>query len=96
MSKLITVNKAEKEIKRLQHFVALVENYEANTLDKWIIKEYAYTNSVREVVSRADRKGMDIDQEYAKSVIKGKPNDELHKILKSGYMARIKPNQKKY
>ena len=51
-SKLITVERAEKEINRLQKYIELVENYEANTLEKWIVKEYAYTNSVVEVVKR--------------------------------------------
>ena len=42
-SKLITVERAEKEINRLQKYIELVENYEADTLEKWIVKEYAYT-----------------------------------------------------
>jgi hypothetical protein len=47
MTKLITVERAKSEIKRLQYYVNLVESYEADTLDKAIIKEYAFTNSVK-------------------------------------------------
>jgi hypothetical protein len=42
---LITVRKAKEEIKRLQFYINLVEDYEADTLEKLIIKEYAFENS---------------------------------------------------
>jgi hypothetical protein len=44
------VNRDKKEIERLEEYIGLVENYEDNTLEKWIVKEYAYTNSLVEVV----------------------------------------------
>jgi hypothetical protein len=55
-TKLITVSRAQAEIKRLQQYISLVEEYQADTLEKWIIKEYAYTNSITEVVKRATAK----------------------------------------
>jgi hypothetical protein len=94
-TKLITVQRAEKEVKRLMHFINLAENYDADTLEKWVIKEYAFTNSVTEIVKRAHNKGIPLTKEYASSVIKGKATDELHRILKSGYMARITPKKGK-
>jgi len=66
--KLITVPRAQAEIRRLQQYLTKVEEYQADTLEKWIIREYAYTNSITEVVKRANAKGMNIDQPYAKSV----------------------------
>lgn len=48
MAKLITVQRAEKAMQQLQYYI-LVESYEADTLEKWIIKEYAYTNRLVEV-----------------------------------------------
>ncbi|MDR4948128.1 hypothetical protein [Neobacillus cucumis] len=57
-TKLITIPRAEAEIRRLQQYITLVEEYPADTLEKWIIKEYAYTNSITEVVKRANAKGM--------------------------------------
>jgi hypothetical protein len=61
----------------------------------WIIKEYAYTNSITEVVKRANAKGMPLDQAYAKSILKGKAGDELHRMLRSGYLARLKPKKER-
>lgn len=79
--KLITVSKAQTEIKRLQQYITFVEEYQADTLEKWIIKEeYAYTNSITQVVKRSNAKGITLDQSYAKSVLKGKASDELHRM----------------
>jgi hypothetical protein len=94
-SKLITVPRAQAEIGRLQQYITMVEEYEADTLKKWIIKEYAYTNSITKVVKRANAKGVTLDQSYAKSVLKGKTGDELHRMLKSGYLARLKPKKER-
>ncbi len=49
LANLITLRRAKEEIKRLQDYVDLAENYEANTLEKFIIKEYAFTNSIEEI-----------------------------------------------
>jgi hypothetical protein len=73
----------------------MVEEYQADTLEKWIIKEYAYTNSITEVVKRANAKGMPLDQAYAKSILKGKAGDELHRMLRSCYLARLKPKKER-
>lgn len=99
MVKLITVRKAKEEIKRLQHYVDLVEGYDANTLDKLIIKEYAVTNSIVKIElmlkERKSRFSADqITREYIIAVINGKASDELHRILKSGYLQRIKHNRR--
>lgn len=94
-TKLITVPRAQAELGRLQQYITLVEEYQADTLEKWIIKEYAYTNSITEVVKRANAKGITLDQTYAKSVLKGKASDELHKMLRSGYLARLKPKKER-
>ena len=97
--KLITVERAEKEINRLQKYIELVENYEADTLEKWIIKEYAYTNSIVEVVKRISDRGFTInerrvDKKYVTSILDGKIMDELHRLLRLGYRQRIKPFKK--
>ncbi|MCM3768279.1 hypothetical protein [Neobacillus niacini] len=52
-TKLITIPMTQAEIRRLQEYITLVEEYQADTLEKWIIKEYAYTNSITEVVKWA-------------------------------------------
>jgi hypothetical protein len=93
--KLITVSRAQAELRRLQQYITMAEEYQADTLEKWIIKEYAYTNSITEVVKIANAKGITLDQVYAKSVLKGKASDELHRILRSGYLARLKPKKER-
>jgi hypothetical protein len=98
--KLITVKKAEEEIVRLQEYIDLVESYEVNSLDTWIIKEYALTNSIKEVVKKGAVAGMiqqngePLDKTYVVSVINGKATDKLHRLIRSGYRLRIKPSQK--
>jgi phage tail protein X len=79
----------------LQQYITLVEDYQADTLEKWIIKEYAYTNNITEVVKRANAKGITLDQDFAKSVLKGKASDRLHRVLKAGYLARLKPKKER-
>jgi uncharacterized protein YaaQ len=95
LSSLITVRRAKDEIKRLQHYVYLVENYEADTLEKFIIKENAITNSMFEVTRNLNRRGYlkngnPIEKGYITAIINGKTADELHRILKSGYLKRTK------
>ncbi|TWE08738.1 hypothetical protein FB550_101766 [Neobacillus bataviensis] len=88
MTKLITVDKAKAEIKRLQYYVDLVESYETDTLDRAIIKEYAITNSIEKVT-----KSLNVGREYATEVIKRRGTDELHKMMRSGYMLKTRPNR---
>lgn len=100
---LKTVDAAKKEINQLQNFVLLVENYEVNTLEQKVLKEYAYLGSMSKVVDRINQElGIDtIDKEYVSKLLQSKPIDPLHKILKSNYLlktraARRKPNTKSY
>lgn len=97
--KILTVPGAKEEIRRLQHFIHVVESYEADSLEKWIIKEYAYTSSIREVVHRASKRGFtnngaEIDQQFVRNVIAGYPKDELHKIIRANYRIRTKSQRK--
>ena len=76
--KLITPQRAKEEVKRLQEYIELVESYEADTLEKWIVKEYAFTNSMVEVVKRANDRGftnngslIDKSKPFATSLLDG-------------------------
>jgi hypothetical protein len=87
MVKLITVKQAKDEIKRLQEYLKLVENYDANTIEKLIIKEYGYTNSIAEVIRILERRGVQvngktIEKQDVLDVIMSKPMDELHRLVK--------------
>jgi len=99
LSKLITVEKAQKEVERLKNYLTLVEKYETDTMERWIIKQYAITNSIKQIVIRAREQGFtlngkEIERNYITEVIKSKPKDELHKILKSGYLYKTRSNRR--
>ena len=100
--KLITPQRAKEEVKRLQEYIDLVESYQADTLEKWIVKEYAFTNSMIEVVRRANHRGLTnngspIDQKFVVSVINSnKVNDELHRLLRLGYRQKIRSCKVRY
>src|SRR5699024_6932848 len=92
MVKLITVERTKKEVQRLQHFIDFAESYESDTHNKWIIKEYAYTNSIKKVVEKADSEhltiqGKPLSREYAVSVINGKANDD--KVIGKGKLTHL-------
>ncbi|WP_087974849.1 hypothetical protein [Oceanobacillus rekensis] len=100
-NKLITIDKAKKEVERLKKYIELVENYETYTLEKWIIKRYAISNSIRKILEESadegiTNNGVPLDRGYISSVINGKATDELHRIVRLGYRHRIKPNKRNY
>jgi uncharacterized protein YceH (UPF0502 family) len=92
---LISVEKAREEILKLQQYIDLVETYEADTLDKLIIKEYALTNSIDKTVKAVNAVGYAINQkvverDYVVSLLKKRGKDELHKLVRSAYMEKTK------
>lgn len=99
-NKLITLDRAKKEVDKLTNYINLVENYETNTLNKWIIKQYALTNSIKRILELASEQGIvhndgkQLERSYVISVINGKPMDELHRILRLGYRHKIRPNRR--
>lgn len=96
LTTLITVKKAKEEVERLQRYITLVESYKADTVEKQIIKNYACTNSMAKVVKVMTDEGYSVDHQYVSSVISGKPSDELHRIIRTGYMKRTKPSRKSH
>ena len=49
---IMTLERAKREIVKLQHFVDLIESYQPSSLDQEIIKEYAKTSSIPEVCKK--------------------------------------------
>lgn len=90
VNNFITLEKAKIEIKKLQYYVDLVEAYQPNTLEEEIIKEYAMTSSIPQV-----SKKLSVSYEKVLEVISSKGKDELHKIVRSGYMKKTKFNRKR-
>ena len=95
MTKLKTVGQAKKKIAELQSFVDLVEGYHAETLEQQIIKEYAYLGNLGKVAEKVNEMGYLIHGQPYKGtditdVIRGKGNDELHKVIRSGYLLKTR------
>lgn len=93
--KLITVQKAQNEIIGLKKYITLAENYKTDTVDKWIIKQYAFTNCFKKIMEKAEAEkisinGQPINRDLIVSVINKKPLDELHKIVRTGYREKIR------
>lgn len=100
MKYITTVEKAIEEIETLQEFVFLAKRYDAKSLDQKIIKEYAYRGSISEVVKvlnseRSNTGFEEVDSSYVSSVIKSKPSDPLHKIIKTSYLKRTRHVRRK-
>jgi hypothetical protein len=89
MTNLITLDRAKAQVKKLQDYIALVETYEADTLEKQIVKEYAITNSIA-IVS----KNLGVDREEVVYVLQRRGKDELHKIVRSGYMYKTRASRR--
>ena len=57
-NRLITLDKAKAKVEKLNHYIDLVENYETDTIEKWIIKQYAITNSMKKILEIAAEEGI--------------------------------------
>lgn len=87
--------KAQEELIYLQKFIELAENYEETTLHRQIIKRYAITSSMVQVVAQlnAERQleGVSlIESSYVSEVIRSKPSDAFHKMVRSQYMKKTR------
>jgi hypothetical protein len=89
------IDKAQKEIERLQQFIHLVKSYEVNSLDKAIIKEYILTDSINKTIVSVNSSEYVLDQKevdhnYVVALFKKRGKDELHKLARSNFMRKTK------
>jgi|SRR5699024_3555528 len=100
MKKFMTLDQAKMEVKSLNEYIELVENYEVKTLEQWIIKNYALTNSIPGVIKNSlsdacqSKISSQISRNTISSVIKSKPQDQLHRIIRSAYLRKIRKSNK--
>lgn len=99
MKRLPTVAEAKTEIRSLQDFVQLVEEYQAHTLEQKVLKTYAYTGSIKEVVTRLNREIESehlalIDATFVTELLKSKPQDQLHRVLRTNYLSKTRHMRK--
>lgn len=81
----MTLDRAKKEIIKLQHYVELVESYQPKLIDQEIVKEYALTSNITEVSKR-----LNVSYEKVVDVLKCKSKDKLDQIVRTGYMKKTK------
>lgn len=103
MRVLRTVDQTKGRIEKLQIFVDLVEGYRPETIEQKILKEYAYLGSVVKVAEKVNVMGYSIEgRPYEGTDItniikgKGKGNDELHKLIRKGYLYKTRASRRKY
>lgn len=91
-----TLEKAKEEAESLNKYIFLVDNYEIHNVTQWIIKNYALTNSIAGVIKNSLRDNTLetyntlITREMVLQILKEKPMDELHKVVKKGYLQKIR------
>ncbi|WP_312110663.1 hypothetical protein [Brevibacillus reuszeri] len=90
---------AKKLIVELQHYINLVENYQATTFETKVIYEYALHENVNEVAKIMNELGYYVDGRKVTSsnvsaVLKQKPIDELHQIVTKNFKRNKKHVQK--
>lgn len=96
MKRLKPLKDVKRDLHNLESYVSLVENYQTDTLEQKIIKSYACTSSLSKtlfevnfVLSNFDQPT--IDRSFIINLIKSTPRDELHKLVRASYLAKIKP-----
>ena len=100
MKHLPTVSRAKEEIEYLQDYVLLAEVYRANTLEKQVIKLYAYMGSIQKVTAQINKEREvqnlpPIDAAFVSHTIQSRPKDPLHKLLRTNYLQKTKHIRKK-
>jgi hypothetical protein len=99
MKHLPNISRAKEEIDFLQEYVHLAETYEATTLHQQILKSYAYTGSIQKVTDqlneeRAAEKLLPIDTALVSQTIQSRPQDSLHRLLRTNYMNKTKHSRR--
>lgn len=88
MQNFITVSKAKERAHRLQTYIYLVETYQAKSMEEHIIQQYAYLGSLSKVADKMREMGYEVEIDDVRNAIQSRSKNELHKIIRKGYMKR--------
>ncbi|MEH7393320.1 hypothetical protein [Bacillus sp. JJ1474] len=83
---------AKKRLAKLQNFIELTESYKAETIEQKIILEYAISSSMSKVRWKMKKLGHDVEIKDISEIIRSKPMDELHKIVR-GFLKAKSPKK---
>lgn len=82
----MTLDRAKKEIEKLQDYVELVESYQPQSIEQEIVREYALTSSIKAVTHK-----LGVEHQKVVEVLKKKsPKDKLHQFVRAGYLQKLK------
>lgn len=94
MKKFLKYNNAVELKNELDNFINLVDSYEVHNEADWIIKSYAFTNSIAGVVNLSLKEksvySENINKDKVLQILNDKPRNELHRIIISGYKKKIR------
>ncbi len=83
----MNIEQARNQIKELEKFIKMVENYKDDTFEKKAIKLYVLKENVTEVANELNEKGYRIGNRKVagkdvSDIIRTKPTDEMHGLAK--------------
>jgi len=98
-------DKAKREFDSLRNYITLIEEYQVNSLETFIIHRYAIYNSISKVLKsvREEQETLkfliDIDMDkinhnFIKNTVLSSPRDPLHEILRKGYQIKTRPQRR--
>lgn len=97
MIKYNTYSQAKKDVLLLNKFITLVEEYEVTCVKSFIIKSYSETSSISKVIQALSKTDylhdlpIDVSNtDFIKSILKSKPESQLHKIVHDIYRGKSK------
>ncbi|MFP3324585.1 hypothetical protein R0K05_15975 [Planococcus sp. SIMBA_160] len=95
MKRLKPLAEVKTDVQELKDYIDLVENYETNTLAQKVVKSYACTSSLSKTLLEINAELQSanlpcIEHSYVLNLIKSKPQDDLHKLVRSSYFSKVK------
>ncbi|PAD70872.1 hypothetical protein CHH83_01340 [Bacillus sp. 7586-K] len=97
----MNIEQARNQIKELENFIKMVENYEDDTFEKKAIKLYVLKENVTEVANELNEKGHRIGSRKVvgkdvSDIIRTKPIDEMHELAKKMFGKNRKRASRKW
>ncbi|HWL23352.1 MAG TPA: hypothetical protein VNR38_06320 [Ureibacillus sp.] len=101
MKNFRTLDQAKKDLKVIQDYVDLIENYQPKDFRQHVIYTYMQQGNLEKTANEMNKKGFKIADRYIepediKTIIISNPpiDDLLHKKLKSLYLKKTRANRR--
>jgi len=95
-----TYEKALLERNNLNNYINLIEGYNPDTFEKWVVYQYAFQGSIIGVVRQLNHSKYIFDSSISnkvlvKTIITGPTIDSLHSHVKKHYNKKIRHHNRK-